>query len=192
MTTRDEENFHLVLLTQLLRRGRTTEAELTAFVEAGVDLEALRRLGAEDNAGEAAAARAVASRLAQRPISAEDLAAIEAVNSDGGDEIYMLIEGLLDIDSGGEEDWYDTRGGSLLRACRNVRRVRADCYFQGVDCEALAELPHLEEVGLGLRWQNAEALLRAPALRRVTASRPLPAELVAQLQARGVEVSVRA
>jgi hypothetical protein len=188
----DEENFHLVLLNQLLRHGRVTEAELEAFVRAGVDVEALRRGAEEDGIpGEAAAARAVVARLAARALDDDDYAAIESLTSDGGDDIYMLIEGLVDIDSGGEEDWYDTVGSQELRACRNVRRVVANCYFQGLDCELLVGLPAVEKVDLGLRWRHAEALLRVPALQQVTVRGELPAPLVAELAARGVQVDRR-
>ncbi|WAS93002.1 DUF6892 domain-containing protein [Nannocystis punicea] len=190
MRTPDEQNFHLLFLDRLLTRERVTPDELEAFVREGVDLEALRKQAREEGIpGEKKAALAVIARLSEYPVSDEDLAGIRTLATDGGDEIYMFIEGrLTGIDTGGEEDWYDTKGSPDIRRCVNVTTVLADCYFQGIDCALLTELPALTEVNLGRFWSNAEALLRVPTLKSVKASQPLPEQLVADLQARGVEV----
>lgn len=188
----DEQNFHLLLLDHLLADERVTEDQLAAFVRAGVDVEALKQLAVDEGIpGEEKAARAVVARLAEYPVSDDDLAEIVHLSSDGGDDIYMLIEGLVDIDSGGEEDWYDTVGSPAIRRCVNVEKVLADRYFHGVDCGLLVELRALTEISLGSRWTNAEALLRVPALRKVTVGKPLPDALAAELRGRGVEVVIR-
>lgn len=189
----DEQNFHLLFLDHLLTDERVTADELEEFVRAGVDLDALREQArTEGIPGEKKAARAVVARLSEYPVSDEDLAAIQVLATDGGDDIYMFLEGLADIDTGGEEDWYDTKGSPDIRRCVNVTRVLADGYFQGIDCTLLTELPALTDVHLGRFWSNAEALLRVPALQRVTASKPLPRQLIADLRARGVEVAAEA
>jgi hypothetical protein len=183
----DEQNFHLLYLDHLLSDRRVTEEALEEFVRAEVDVDALIKMAGEDEEEEAAA-RAVVARLSEYPVRDEDLADLRVLATDGGDNIYMFIEGLIDIDTGGEEDWYCTKGSPDIRRCVNVESVRANVYFQGVDCASLVELQKLTEVHLGARWDNAEALLRLPALAKVTAARPLPAGLVAELRGRGVEV----
>ncbi|MDC0721834.1 DUF6892 domain-containing protein [Nannocystis bainbridge] len=191
MRTPDEQNFHLLFLDHLLREGRVTTDALAAFVGEAVDLEALREQArAEGIPGEKQAARAVVARLSEYPVRDEDLASIDLLASDGGDDIYMFLEALVDIDTGGEEDWYDTSGVPDIRRCVNVTRVLADNYFQGLDCTLLTGLPAVTEVALGMRWSNAEALLAVPALRKVSARLPLPPQLVADLRARGVEVKL--
>lgn len=190
MPTLDEQNFHLLLLDHLLTSEKVTEDDLEAFVRETVDVDALQGLAeAEGIPGEEKAARAVVARLAEFPVSDEDLADIKLLASDGGDDIYMFLEGLAGIDTGGEEDWYDTKGSPVIRKCVSVERVLADNYFQGIDCASLASLPRLREVNLGLRWQNPEALLKVASLKKVTAAKPLPKALVEQLRGRGVEVT---
>jgi hypothetical protein len=189
----DEENFHLLLLDHMLRAGRASAADLEAFVRAGVDLEGLRRLAVDGGIpGEQAAARAVVARLAEYPVSDADCAAIVLLAADGGDPIYMWIEQLIDVDTGGEEDWYDTVGSPEILRCVNVERVHADCYFSGLDCELLVGLTQMTEVHLGMQWRNPEALLRVPSLRTLTThGAPLPLALAAELILCGVAVSVR-
>lgn len=188
--TPDEQNFHLLFLDHLLSDERVTADELEQFVRAGLDLDALRKLARDEGIpGEKKATKAVIARLSEYPVSDDDLAAIQVLATDGGDDIYMFIEGrLTEADTGGEEDWYDTKGSPDIRRCVNVIKILADCYFQGLDCSLLTELPALTEVHLGRFWTNAEALLRVPALKTVRASQPLPPQLVADLRARGVKV----
>jgi hypothetical protein len=55
---------------------------------------------------------------------------ITNLSFDGGDDIYMTLEGAIDIDTGGEEDWYECKSVSGVQRLPNLKSSWNDGYFR--------------------------------------------------------------
>ena len=127
------------------------------------------------------------------PLAAEALAQVERVDFDGGNDIYMLIEEVLEIETGGEADYYQLRALEGIAALSSLVALDLDGHgFREatLDLSPLAGHPTLATLRLTGKCTGAKALERLPALTELTARRDKlddPAVLD-RLAARGVTI----
>jgi hypothetical protein len=136
------------------------------------------------------------ARLAEVEIDPDTLGEIERLHFDGGNDIYMLIEETLDIDTGGETDHYQV--GSLAGIERlgglQVLDLDGHGYRKApLDLGPLRDHPTLQRVVLSGKCIGAGALERMPALTKVDVQLGSVDDgaVLERLAARGVEVRSR-
>jgi len=149
---------------------------------------------AEPDDNEAERVAAAVARLHELPLTAEMLARIESVGFDGGNDIYMLIEEVLDIDTGGEEDYYQLQSLVGIDALTALTSLNLDGHGYreaALDLSPLQGHPKLASIYLTGKCTNAKALETLPALNTLTArATDLDDPTVLErLAARGVEIN---
>ena len=82
---------------------------------------------------------AALARLATFPLQLADVQRVRQLDFDGGNDIYMLIERLMHVDSGGEADYYLVGRLDGLEALTGLEDFVADGYAFNVDAEQLSE-----------------------------------------------------
>jgi hypothetical protein len=127
------------------------------------------------------------------PLPADALARVERLDFDGGNDIYMLIEQVLEIETGGEADYYEV--GSLQGIGALTSLVSLDLDGHGyrsaaLDLSPLAGHPTLASLHLTGRCTHAAVLASLPALKQLRASASDLDEpgVLARLRERGVEI----
>jgi hypothetical protein len=146
---------------------------LNALIEAeALDANAIaEELGeVADDGKERDRVLAVIEELKGVSVKAAAIAAIEELDFDGGNQIYMAIEEALDIDTGGEENYYEVQSLDGIAELRNLQRIDFDGHGQnraGLDLAPLAGHPKLAEIRLIGGFRNAAALEKLPALKKV-------------------------
>ncbi len=171
--------------------GALLDAEL---IDEATVTAALAGIAGEEEEGEGARVAEALRRLQQIELDAAALATITSLDFDGGNEIYLLIEGELDIDTGGEEDYYCLHSLEGIAALGGLETLDLDSYGwrpEGLDLAPLTGHPALHTLRLHGPAVHAAALETLPRLARLTAT---AAELddpqvARRLAARGVEVS---
>jgi hypothetical protein len=126
-------------------------------------------------------------------VPAAAAAKITNLQFDGGNDIYMLIEQTLDIDTGGESDDYNVTSLEGIQALSGLQSLDLDGhgYHPGpLDLTPLAGHPTLSELLLTGECTGAAALQTLPALRSLDISLAHldDPDIAAQLEARGVTV----
>lgn len=147
----------------------------------------------DEDADERARVVAAVARLHALPISADELARVEGLAFDGGNDIYMLIEEVLGIDTGGEEDYYEVRSLAGVGALRSLAVLNLDGHGYRkatLDLGPLAGHPTLASLYLTGKCKPAAVLESLPALTklRARASDLDDPAVLARLRIRGVEV----
>ena len=141
---------------------------------------------------EARVAAAIAS-LHTLPLEADALARIERVDFDGGNDIYMLIEEVLEIETGGEADYYQLLSLAGIDALTSLVSLNLDGHgFREarLDLSPLAGHPTLSTLRLSGECTGAKALESLPALKELTARRERldDPSVLDRLASRGVEI----
>jgi hypothetical protein len=131
---------HLGVMNALLDAGLLSDEELLNVLRPltdGLDgdLEYDYTLDAENELLNAALALMHAVALDRG-----DVATITNLDFDGGNDIYMLIETALRVDSGGESDYYLVHSLDGIEALSNLERFDNDSYGNDIDTSEL-ELP---------------------------------------------------
>jgi hypothetical protein len=188
-----DKGLMLAVLDGLIRGGTlsedTIEDALSGIADNDYDLEpegdAIRIEGKR--------AREAMDRLSTLEIDEADLAFIQDLDFDGGNDIYMCLEGAIDIDTGGEEDWYqleDLEGFSALPQCHRLDLDGHGYRKSALDLEPLRDHPALEQLTLTGECHSAGVLKTLPRLRRldVRMAKLDAPEVIAHLKSGGVEV----
>jgi hypothetical protein len=133
------------------------------------------------------------TKLGELPIDEDDLGDIETVDFDGGNDVYMALEGAIDIDTGGEENWYELHALGGIDKLTGLRSLGLDGHGYreaDLDLTPLRGHPSLERLVLTGPCTNASVLTSLPALKSldVTSAELDEAEVLEALAARGVEV----
>ncbi len=149
---------------------------------------------AEPDDNEAERVAAALARLHELPLTTAMLARIESIDFDGGNDIYMLIEEVLDIDTGGEEDYYNLQSLAGIDALTSLTSLNLDGHGYreaALDLSPLADHPTLASIYLTGKCTHAKALETLPALNTLTAraSNLDDPTVLDRLAARGVEVN---
>jgi hypothetical protein len=138
----------------------------------------------------------VLERLHALALDPAKVAKIEALDFDGGNEIYMSLEEAAETYSGGETSVYSVRSFEGISALTALARLDIDshgCPDEGelADLGPLASHPALEDLTLFCDCRNADALLSIPKLKRVrvfSTNRVEPLGVLEELSKRGVAV----
>jgi len=138
--------------------------------------------------------------LGEVEVTSDQLAAIESLDFDGGNEIYMWFEGAVArrlglkewaLDTGGESDLYLVTTLDGLAAMPGIRKLHLYAYgwvYAERDASPLAALSGLVELHLGnAKFSNLDVLLELPALRKLRGAENLSEELRDRLASAGVE-----
>jgi hypothetical protein len=186
-----DRGLHLGVLNALLTDGVIAAADLRAIIEStGPD-------GPDDGypgpGPRLAASLDLLHAVAVPPAAA---AAIDHLDFDGGNEIYMLIEQTLDIDTGGESDDYNVTSLEGIHALSGLRSLDLDGHGYHpapLDLIPLTGHPTLSELFLTGDCTGAGALESLPTLRNldVTLANLDDADVPTRLEARGVTVRHR-
>lgn len=147
-------------------------------------------LDPDDEEARVAAAIAILHAL---PLEADAVARIECVDFDGGNDIYMLLEEVLEIETGGEADYYQLRSLQGIEALRSLVALNLDGHGFNeakLDLSPLAGHPTLAILRLSGKCTGARALESLPALKELTARRDKLDEpaVLDRLAARGVAI----
>jgi hypothetical protein len=137
------------------------------------------------------------ARLAEVELDPDSLAEIERLGFDGGNDIYMLIEETLDIDTGGETDHYQVGSLAGIERLGGLRVLNLDGHGYRkaqLDLGPLRDHPTLERLVLSGKCIGAGVLEQMPALTQVDVQLGSLDEgaVLERLTARGVEVRSRA
>jgi hypothetical protein len=136
------------------------------------------------------------ARLAEAEIDPDHLGEIEDLGFDGGNDIYMLIEETLDIDTGGETDHYQVGSLAGIERLTGLASLNLDGHGYRratLDLGPLREHPSLQRVVLSGKCSATQALEHMPALVVVDIGLGSVDDdaVLERLAARGVEVRER-
>ena len=183
-----DRGLHLGVLNALLASGAVAAADLVAIVEStGPD-------GPEDGYPGPGPRLAMSLHLLHAvAVPADEVAAITRLYFDGGNEIYMLIEQTLDIDTGGESDDYNVTSLEGIQALSGLESLDLDGHgyrSAPLDLTPLAGHPRLSVLCLTGFCASAVTLESLPRLRSLDAFHADldDPEVPDRLAARGVTV----
>jgi hypothetical protein len=125
--------------------------------------------------------------LVRYPLTGADLAAVESITFDGGNDIYFYCFRFWD----GETDQFDVRSISGIGLCPNIRRLFYIAMIDYLDVADIVGLRKIEEIDLPSKCINPERLLELPALKKLSFRKStIDAGLVDKLRARGVQLRI--
>ncbi|BCL16906.1 DUF6892 domain-containing protein [Micromonospora sagamiensis] len=186
-----DRGLHLGVLNALLTNGVIAAADLGAIVEStGPD-------GPDDGyPGPGPRLAASLDLLHAVTVPSAAAAAISHLDFDGGNEIYMLVEQTLDIDTGGESDDYNVTSLEGIQALSGLQSLDLDGHGyhpEPLDLTPLTGHPTLSELFLTGDCTGAGALESLPALRNldITLAHLDDPDVPTRLEARGVTVHHR-
>lgn len=175
-----DPNFKLVVLSSLLDSGKldlSSYEDLAHFVlKRTVDLE---EEGYE-------LIPAAYDYLARYPLNEADLALVESIVFDGGNDIYPYCYRFWD----GETNEFDVKSVAGIERCRNLRNINCISLIDSLDIAELIGLTKLEEIELPGTCVNPRSLLDLPALKKLSFHDGVIADhlLLAQLRTKGVTI----
>lgn len=179
-----DPDFKLAVMSSLLESGALDLAapeDLAAFVlKRAVDLE-------EDGYDLISEAY---DYLVRYPLTDADLAKVEAITFDGGNEIYPYCYYFWD----GESEEFDISSTAGIGLCQNMRQLTCIAMIERLDAADLVGLGKLEALHLPSVCDNPGRLLELPALKKLTFPETAVRDpaLIAALKARGVAVRIDA
>ncbi|OZV78751.1 hypothetical protein CA850_18630 [Micromonospora echinospora] len=183
-----DRGLHLGVLNALLDNDVVTEEDLTAIIEStGPD-------GPDDGyPGPGPRLAASLDLLHAVPVPSAAAAGITELDFDGGNDIYMLVEQALDIDTGGESDDYNVSSLEGIQALSGLESLDLDGHGYHpapLDLTPLTGHPNLSKLFLTGDCTGAEALESLPALRDLDVSLAQldDPDVLDRLEARGVKV----
>jgi hypothetical protein len=176
-----DPNFKLAVLSALLETDQldlSSYDDLASFVlKRPVDLE---KEGYE-------LIPAAYDYLTRYPLTDDDLALVETITFDGGNDIYPYCYRFWS----GETKEFDIKSVEGIIRCVNLRSIASIAVIDKLDVAHLVGLAKLEELQLSTGFVNAPRLLDLPALKKLTiyegAIEPL---LLARLRAKGIAIRV--
>ncbi|WP_433074497.1 DUF6892 domain-containing protein [Dactylosporangium sp. CA-052675] len=183
-----DRGLHLGVLGALLSSGDIAADDLRAVVDStGPD-------GPDDGyPGPGPRLAASLDLLHAFPVPSALAAAVERLDFDGGNDIYMLIEQTLDIDTGGETDDYNVTSLEGIHALPGLLSLNLDGHGYHpapLDLTPLTGHPTLTKLYLTGDCTAAGALESLPALRDldVALARLDDPAVLPRLESRGVTI----
>ncbi|EGL65520.1 hypothetical protein AGRO_1904 [Agrobacterium sp. ATCC 31749] len=125
--------------------------------------------------------------LVRYPLTAEQLAAVDWIQFDGGEEIYPYAWYFWS----GEEGIFDIRNTSDIHLCVNLRGISVISMIDRFDLRTLVSLQKLEWISIHVPSENLGALLDMPSLKKAGHFKANNAtrEVLDKLEKRGVQVN---
>ncbi|MCA9643376.1 MAG: hypothetical protein H6718_17650 [Polyangiaceae bacterium] len=162
----------LGVLNQLIElgvySGEAVETALSDLVDKTYDAEELEE---DEDDEEFLKARDAIARLSEWQVAEADLRRIEALDFDGGNPVYMSLEGGIDIDTGGEEDWYQVMSLDGVQRLSNLKRLNLDGHgyrdYEWLDLAVLEAHPALESLLLTGRCKSVASLDQLESLKEL-------------------------
>jgi hypothetical protein len=183
-----DRGLHLGVLGALLTSGGIAAADLRAIIEStGPD-------GPDDGYPGPGPRLAASLNLLHAVAVPSALATtVDELDFDGGNDIYMLIEQTLDIDTGGESDDYNVTSLEGIDALSGLLSLDLDGHGYHpapLDLTPLAGHPTLAKLLLTGDCTTAGALESLPALRDldVSMARLDDPDVLTRMEARGVTI----
>jgi hypothetical protein len=126
--------------------------------------------------------------LVRYPLTETDLARVESVTFDGGNEIYSYCFRFWD----GETGEFDVGSIKGIARCLNLRSIYCIALIEELDVADLVSLAKLEELDLPERCVNPQRLLDLPVLKKLSFHEGVISDeaLLARLRAKGVAVTI--
>jgi len=189
-----DAGFHIAVLNALREADLVSESSVEKHLKGiGKALADLDEDAMEERL------QVVLERLHALPLDPAKVAKIEALDFDGGNEIYMSLEEAAETCSGGETCVYSVRSFEGISALSALERLDIDshgCPDEGelADLGPLAHHPALADLTLFCDSRNADALLSLPKLNHVrvfSTIRVEPSGVLDELSKRGVTVEGR-
>lgn len=177
-----DPNFKLAVLSSLLEHDNLDLAEyedLASFVlKRPVDLE---KEGYD-------LIREAYDYLVHYPLTDVDLALVETIIFDGGNEIYPYCFRFWS----GETKEFDVTSVEGITRCANLRSIICIAVIEKLDIAQLVGLAKLEEINLPQTCVNPQRLVDLPALKKLTFHEGAIADevLLARLRAKGVTIKI--
>ncbi|HMY15961.1 MAG TPA: hypothetical protein PKA58_06510 [Polyangium sp.] len=156
-----DPGFHLAVLGALMEM-KWISAELIQATLEGLDFD--------DDASEDERLLAAMARLHTLKLDPERLKAIESVDFDGGNEIYMLLEDGAGTETGGEADTYELKAITGISALSGLKTLCLDGHgyrAATLDLKPLEGHPALEHLILSGKCKPATVLETLPKLARL-------------------------
>lgn len=125
--------------------------------------------------------------LVRYPLTDEQLAAVDWIQFDGGEEIYPYAWYFWS----GEEGVFDIRDTSDIHLCVNLKGISVISMIDRFDLRTLVPLQKLEWVSINVPSENLGALLDIPSLKRAGRfkMRNATSDVLDKLEQRGVQVN---
>jgi len=186
-----DAGFHLAVIGALMDADVLSEEAVERFCKPLA--KALDRLEEDDEHGRLGL---VLAHLHTMPLPPEKVAAIAALDFDGGNSVYMTLEEIAGVYSGGETDAYSVGSFEGIGALEGLESLDIDSHGNPpgdavVDFAPLARHPRLAELTIS-DGKNADALETLPSLKRVrllgTGEGLQPEGVLDRLAAKGVAV----
>ena len=141
----EDLGLHLGVIGSLLDLGLLTPDDIAEELQLLLDDIETEEAEEEYNDARTIAEERIEAALVllhQFALNREDVAQIEYLSFDSGSEIYRLIEDLVDVDTGGEEDYYLVADLMSLEALSSLKEVNLSGYATDVDIVPLEEHPN--------------------------------------------------
>ena len=153
-----DAGFHIAVLGALLEI-KSISAELIQATLEGLDFD--------DDTSETDRLLAAMGRLHTLKLDPKQLARIQTLDFDGGNEIYMLLEDGAETETGGEDDTYELRaltGIAALSALKNLSLDGHGYRAKTLDLKPLADHPSLATLTLTGKCKPLKTLETLPKL----------------------------
>jgi hypothetical protein len=156
-----DPGFHIAVLGALL------EMQTISTEDVQVTLEGLEF---DDDTSETDRLLAAMARLHVLKLDPKDLARIESLDFDGGNEIYMLLEDGAGTETGGEDDTYGLLAITGIAALSSLKTLNLDGHGyreETLDLKPLEGHPALETLRLTGKCTPAKTLETLPNLAKL-------------------------
>jgi hypothetical protein len=126
--------------------------------------------------------------LARYPLSEADLALVESIVFDGGNDIYPYCYRFWD----GETEDFDVKSVTGIERCVNLRNINCIALIDSLDIAGLVGLTKVEEITLPETCVNPQRLLDLTALKKLSFHDGVLIDqaLLAGLRTKGVSIHV--
>ena len=171
-----DSGLHLAVLGVLLERDAVSE-------------DAIRDRLASVEGEEIARIKEAVKRLHAMPLPKAAVSAIEYLDFDGGNDIYMTLEAAIDVDTGGEDDFYQLSSLAGIEALESLASLNLDAYGYreaDLDLTPLANHPSLSRLMLSGSCTNAKVLETLPKLTKLSGGELDDKSVLERLEKRGV------
>ena len=182
-----DPGFHIAVLGALLDRKVFSVGQIQSSFE-GLEFD--------EEASETERLLAAMPRLQAIRMDPKEVARIETLDFDGGNEIYMVLEDAADAETGGEDDTYSLLAITGIEALSGLKTLDLDGHgyrAETLDLKPLKAHPSLQKLTLTGKCKPFTVLDSLPKLVHLDLrfADPIAPTVIARLAKRGVEIISR-